>query len=202
MEKIKGNEGVGGRKHENETPRTYKNETESRTTNGLIVRRLDDNKDEVCWLSSSSCSDGSDDRCFDDWEAAADALTPQNDTHTSQINKSYVGNTRAWTLNDVYRPRSLPSLGYTQHQLMFKSSNSERCFSSACPICCEDFDVTDLSFLPCPCGFQLCLFCHQRILEVDSRCPGCRHQYDSVKAAAGPALADETTYSCTKNTRI
>ncbi|WOK93972.1 hypothetical protein Cni_G02673 [Canna indica] len=50
----------------------------------------------------------------------------------------------------------------------------------SCPICCEDLDLTDSSFLPCSCGFRLCLFCHKRILETDGRCPGCRKQYDCM----------------------
>ncbi|KAL8118275.1 uncharacterized protein LOC141661844 [Apium graveolens] len=50
---------------------------------------------------------------------------------------------------------------------------------SSCPICCEDLDRTDSSFFPCSCGFQLCLFCHKRILEEDGRCPGCRKHYDN-----------------------
>ncbi|KAL2939198.1 General negative regulator of transcription subunit 4 [Bienertia sinuspersici] len=120
----------------------------------------------------------------------------------SEINCQYQGASRAWCPDDVYRPRSLPRVSkqqYKQNQL-----NSERCFSrgsvafswqsvvlqqqqpkqqqpSACPICCEDFDVTDSSFEPCPCGFRVCLFCHKKILEVDGRCPGCRKHYDSVE---------------------
>ncbi|GAB2299869.1 hypothetical protein Dimus_033920 [Dionaea muscipula] len=56
--------------------------------------------------------------------------------------------------------------------------------SSSCPICCEDLDVTDRSFRPCPCGFQLCLFCHKRIREDDGRCPGCRKPYEALNVGA------------------
>ncbi len=24
-----------------------------------------------------------------------------------------------------------------------------------CPLCCEDLDVTDRNFFPCPCGYQV-----------------------------------------------
>lgn len=102
-------------------------------------------------------------------------------------------NSQAWSPDDVFRPECLPSLS---------KQTSEHCFSRgpttlawkrvvseqqprSCPICCEDLDLTDSNFLPCPCGFQLCLFCHKRILEVDARCPGCRKQYDSLSSDEG-----------------
>ncbi|GMH04284.1 hypothetical protein Nepgr_006123 [Nepenthes gracilis] len=112
------------------------------------------------------------------------------------------GNNQAWSPDDAFRPRILPNISRQDSLIV----NSERCFSheakawswrsltsypSTCPICCEDFDVTDSSFLPCPCGFRLCLFCHKRILEEDGRCPGCRKQYDSKNgntySITGPA---------------
>ncbi|PWA76746.1 Zinc finger, RING/FYVE/PHD-type [Artemisia annua] len=58
---------------------------------------------------------------------------------------------------------------------------------SACPICCEDLDMTDSSFLPCPCGYRLCLFCHKRILEDNGRCPGCRQKYEQPDQGTAPA---------------
>ncbi|XP_074284577.1 uncharacterized protein LOC141609427 [Silene latifolia] len=99
-------------------------------------------------------------------------------------------NSKAWRPDDVSRPQSLPNLS---KQRSFPAS-SERlsCHGSnpwvrkmpppvptSCPICCEDLDLTDSNFLPCPCGFHLCLFCHKRILEEDGRCPGCRKPYSS-----------------------
>ncbi|XWS44242.1 hypothetical protein CRYUN_Cryun15aG0027600 [Craigia yunnanensis] len=100
-------------------------------------------------------------------------------------------NCRAWRPDDASRPRSLPSLT-KQNNI---SSNSDRhnghgaikweqgstmSHPSSCPICYEDLDGTDSSFLPCSCGFRLCLFCHKRILEADGRCPGCRKYYDTI----------------------
>ncbi|URD75810.1 protein binding protein, putative [Musa troglodytarum] len=81
---------------------------------------------------------------------------------------------RAWRPDDAFRPRSLPNLskqrsfpasmerhyaaaGWAQHGILSTPSS--------CPICYEDLDPTDSSFLPCNCGFRLCLFCHKRILE-------------------------------------
>mmetsp|Transcript_21395 Transcript_21395/g.52420 ORF Transcript_21395/g.52420 Transcript_21395/m.52420 type:complete len:804 (-) Transcript_21395:242-2653(-) len=47
-----------------------------------------------------------------------------------------------------------------------------------CPICCEDLDLTDLSFKPCKCGYQVCLWCYKDINEkVNGRCPACRAPY-------------------------
>jgi hypothetical protein len=91
---------------------------------------------------------------------------------------------KAWRADDAFRPQTLPNLS-KQHSM----PNPDRRFGgggpwcrtsvpSNCPICCEDLDLTDTSFLPCNCGFRLCLFCHKRILEQDARCPGCRKQYE------------------------
>ncbi|KAK7839098.1 general negative regulator of transcription subunit 4 [Quercus suber] len=97
-------------------------------------------------------------------------------------------NCRAWRPDDACRPQSLPTLS-KQHSFPMKSCGRgaitwtwQRLSSqpSSCPICYEDLDVTDSSFLPCSCGFHLCLFCHKRILEADGRCPGCRKQYDQI----------------------
>lgn len=97
-------------------------------------------------------------------------------------------NHRAWRPDDAFRPQGLPNL---LKQNSFPM-NSDRHYGvttawgfknvgfapSPCPICCEDLDLTDSSFLPCPCGYRLCLFCHKRILEDNGRCPGCRKLYE------------------------
>ncbi|GAB2269893.1 hypothetical protein Dimus_004812 [Dionaea muscipula] len=101
-----------------------------------------------------------------------------------------VVNNRAWRPDDAFRPQSLPNLS---KQRSLPMSSEKHCPSrmipwgctsvvyvpTSCPICYEDLDFTDSSFLPCLCGFRLCLFCHKRILEEDGRCPGCRKPYDS-----------------------
>ena len=47
-----------------------------------------------------------------------------------------------------------------------------------CPLCCNELDATDLNFLPCPCGYQVCLYCYGRLeTEFESRCPACRTVY-------------------------
>ncbi|KAL6013400.1 hypothetical protein ACLOJK_003898 [Asimina triloba] len=111
---------------------------------------------------------------------------------------------RAWRPDDAFRPQSLPNLS-KQHSFPMNAmgghfgnrGTSWGCHGrisqpSSCPICCEDLDLTDSSFLPCSCGFHLCLFCHKRILEDDGRCPGCRKQYspmeEEINANVGPPL--------------
>ncbi|KAL2335595.1 hypothetical protein Fmac_016808 [Flemingia macrophylla] len=102
---------------------------------------------------------------------------------------------QAWKL-DALRPQCLSNLskqcssplnsnGHINHKtvpFMWQTIMSQ---PPQCPICYEDLDVTDSSFLPCLCGFHLCLFCHKRILEADGRCPGCRKLYDHVDGNVG-----------------
>ncbi len=51
--------------------------------------------------------------------------------------------------------------------------------SNECPLCTEEFDVTDKSFRPCKCGYQICVWCWHKIMEDSKRCPNCRRNYDS-----------------------
>ncbi|XXG52353.1 hypothetical protein AAC387_Pa03g0719 [Persea americana] len=110
---------------------------------------------------------------------------------------STINNCRAWRPDDALRPQSLPNLS---KQYTFPMNGERHCIRggsqiwgrhnmsaqpSQCPICCEELDFTDSSFLPCSCGFRLCLFCHNRILEADGRCPGCRKHYSPVDGQMG-----------------
>lgn len=103
---------------------------------------------------------------------------------------------RAWRPDDVARPPTLPRLA-KQHSYPNHSSNNsyqgwgnmhgnlwadELATPSSCPICTEELDVTDSSYIPCTCGFQLCLFCYHRISSDDGRCPGCRKAYNPDSA--------------------
>ncbi|KAL2897745.1 General negative regulator of transcription subunit 4 [Bienertia sinuspersici] len=131
----------------------------------------------------ASCKNGSVARRsieINDWEAVANALIAEN-------------NTRAWSPDDVYRPRSLPSVS-KQH-----STTTVAAAAFCCPLCCEDFDVTDSNFEPYPCGFRVCLFCHKKILEIDGRCPGCRKHLILWKQWG---FRVRTTHPCSKNTLV
>ncbi|XP_024022861.1 uncharacterized protein LOC21392276 [Morus notabilis] len=127
------------------------------------------------------------------------------------------GNSRAWRPDDAFRPQSLPNLS---KQLSLPNSDRQHygcggvpwaCNNimvppSSCPICYEDLDLTDTSFLPCLCGFRLCLFCHKRILDEDGRCPGCRKPYErnAVEREArvpGGSLTFRLARSCSMITR-
>ncbi|KAH6801263.1 hypothetical protein C2S52_001727 [Perilla frutescens var. hirtella] len=131
-------------------------------------------------------------------------------------NRMALVNCCAWRADDACRPQILPNLS-KQYSFPLKSERHFgrepvwRCenvgpIPSACPICFEDLDNTDSSFLPCACGFRLCLFCHKRILEHDQRCPGCRKQYE-VEPIEGEATLDggsltfRLTHSCSMVTR-
>ncbi|KAI3777579.1 hypothetical protein L1987_47379 [Smallanthus sonchifolius] len=156
--------------------------------------------------------DDDDDDCLDDWEAMADALAAddvqknRNDTNlecpvhetaqelesvlterTGQRAQHASNSFRAWRPDDASRPQNLPNL-LKQNSFPMQSGlpHGLRFAPSSCPICCEDLDTTDTSFLPCPCGYRLCLFCHKRILEDNGRCPGCRKQYDQTDHKTAP----------------
>ncbi|KAD4385640.1 hypothetical protein R6Q59_019865 [Mikania micrantha] len=160
-----------------------------------------------CYSGSMTEEDDGDDGCLDDWEAIADALAadeiksdhnsilePQMHDHSSQLDPTETikddrvnchasVNHQAWRPDDCFRPPGLPNL-LKQNSFPLNSERTALGFKNvgftptACPICCEDLDLTDSSFLPCPCGYRLCLFCYKRIFEDNGRCPGCRKQYE------------------------
>ncbi|KAH6756976.1 hypothetical protein C2S53_009210 [Perilla frutescens var. hirtella] len=126
-------------------------------------------------------------------------------------------NCQAWRPDDAFRPQSLPNLS-KQYSFQLNSERRPGLGGSAwgcknvgpvptsCPICYDDFDFTDSSFIPCLCGFKLCLFCHKRILEGDARCPGCRKKYDCdlfdrEATLDGGSLTFRLTRSCSMTTR-
>ncbi|CAH8337221.1 unnamed protein product [Eruca vesicaria subsp. sativa] len=157
-------------------------------------------------------ADADDDGCLDDWEAFADALAadeqkenppppPQSrEEHSSVIKQSDVvvrddvkptisrkqKSNQAWRADDKLRPQGLPNLGKQRSFPVMNLHFNSAAVPSSCPICYEDLDLTDSNFLPCPCGFRLCLFCHKTICDGDGRCPGCRKPYerDTVKVEA------------------
>ncbi|KAF2837398.1 hypothetical protein M501DRAFT_1006501 [Patellaria atrata CBS 101060] len=48
-----------------------------------------------------------------------------------------------------------------------------------CPLCVEEFDLSDKNFRPCPCGYQICQFCYNNIkTTMNGLCPACRRKYD------------------------
>jgi len=54
----------------------------------------------------------------------------------------------------------------------------------SCPLCMEQLDPDDQAFFPCPCKYQVCLFCVHRIQEnCNGQCPACRRCYDESSYA-------------------
>ncbi|KAM7254705.1 hypothetical protein ACFE04_019946 [Oxalis oulophora] len=59
-----------------------------------------------------------------------------------------------------------------------------------CPICTEEMDLTDQQLNPCQCGYQICVWCWNHIMEMaekvntEGRCPACRTAYDKEKIVA------------------
>lgn len=62
-----------------------------------------------------------------------------------------------------------------------------------CPLCMEEFDISDRTFKPCPCGYQICRFCYNRIVhsEVSNGCPACRRKYTEEQVEFKPLSAEE-----------
>eukprot|EP01053_Blabericola_migrator_P004349 Blabericola_migrator_1__4348@NODE_233_length_11060_cov_144_333303_g198_i0_p1_GENE_NODE_233_length_11060_cov_144_333303_g198_i0NODE_233_length_11060_cov_144_333303_g198_i0_p1_ORF_typecomplete_len931_score196_44zfRING_4/PF14570_6/4_7e16zfC3HC4_3/PF13920_6/8_8e07zfRING_2/PF13639_6/0_0011zfC3HC4_2/PF13923_6/0_0029zfUDP/PF14569_6/0_011zfRING_5/PF14634_6/0_0077Rtf2/PF04641_12/0_02zfC3HC4/PF00097_25/0_04ProkRING_4/PF14447_6/0_014ProkRING_4/PF14447_6/4_1e03RRM_1/PF00076_22/0_18zfANAPC11/PF12861_7/0_28Ba len=59
-----------------------------------------------------------------------------------------------------------------------------------CPICFEVMNDTDLALLPCPCDYQVCLWCLQRIRQQENnRCPQCRREYEDANYRRVPISA-------------
>jgi len=50
-----------------------------------------------------------------------------------------------------------------------------------CPLCLDPMDETDISIFPCPCGYQVCLYCLDKLKSESNRCPACRSEYDEDK---------------------
>ncbi|KAL9611387.1 MAG: hypothetical protein Q9167_003962 [Letrouitia subvulpina] len=49
----------------------------------------------------------------------------------------------------------------------------------SCPLCVEEFDLSDKNFKPCPCGYQVCQFCYNNIKNnMNGLCPACRRPYE------------------------
>ncbi|KAL2835739.1 putative CCR4-NOT core complex subunit Not4 [Aspergillus pseudoustus] len=62
-----------------------------------------------------------------------------------------------------------------------------------CPLCIEEFDLSDKNFRPCPCGYQICQFCYNNIKthSEEGRCPNCRRIYDDSTIQYKVPDADE-----------
>ncbi|OCK79992.1 hypothetical protein K432DRAFT_298662 [Lepidopterella palustris CBS 459.81] len=61
-----------------------------------------------------------------------------------------------------------------------------------CPLCVEEFDLSDKNFRPCPCGYQICQFCYNNIkTTMNGLCPACRRPYDEKSIEFKNITAEE-----------
>ncbi|PNS14963.1 hypothetical protein CAC42_2192 [Sphaceloma murrayae] len=65
-----------------------------------------------------------------------------------------------------------------------------------CPLCVEEFDLSDRGFRPCPCGYQICQFCYHNVRNnMNGLCPACRRPYDeSVIEFRKPSAEEEAAW--------
>ncbi|KAH6803991.1 RNA binding family protein [Perilla frutescens var. frutescens] len=67
-----------------------------------------------------------------------------------------------------------------------------------CPLCAEEMDWTDQQFMPCKCGYQVCVWCWHHIIdmaekdEAEGRCPACRTIYEKEKIVAMQTNCERT----------
>ncbi|KAF2860606.1 hypothetical protein K470DRAFT_294903 [Piedraia hortae CBS 480.64] len=62
-----------------------------------------------------------------------------------------------------------------------------------CPLCVEEFDLSDKGFRPCPCGYQICQFCYHNVKEnLNGLCPACRRPYNDSQIVYKAITAEET----------
>ncbi|KAI3830106.1 hypothetical protein L1987_04239 [Smallanthus sonchifolius] len=59
-----------------------------------------------------------------------------------------------------------------------------------CPLCAEEMDLTDQQLKPCKCGYDICVWCWNHIMDMsekdntEGRCPACRTPYNKEKVVA------------------
>ncbi|KIM28829.1 hypothetical protein M408DRAFT_329269 [Serendipita vermifera MAFF 305830] len=65
--------------------------------------------------------------------------------------------------------------------------------NSTCPLCIKELDLEEQSFKPCPCGYQICLFCWHHIRDnMNARCPACRREYTEEAVVWKPVAAEDS----------
>ena len=71
-------------------------------------------------------------------------------------------------------------------------TNDDSGASETCPLCVEEMDLSDKNFLPCPCGYRVCMWCWHHIREnLNGLCPACRTPYAEDPHAFSAVNADE-----------
>ncbi|KAL1216705.1 hypothetical protein V5N11_025208 [Cardamine amara subsp. amara] len=110
-----------------------------------------------------------------------------NDNDESTVKREEDPNPSTIEKSNKGKPETLLAMTSTHNKSRKKKkSKKQECDEkSDCPICSEPMDETDLKFKPCTCGFQLCLFCYNKISKEDARCPACRKKYEKTSDNSG-----------------
>lgn len=60
------------------------------------------------------------------------------------------------------------------------SNNPEASSVKECPLCCNPLKDQELDWYPCPCGYQVCAFCFERLKQTPSlnKCASCQRPFD------------------------
>ncbi|KAH9735505.1 RNA binding (RRM/RBD/RNP motifs) family protein [Citrus sinensis] len=76
-----------------------------------------------------------------------------------------------------------------------------------CPLCAEEMDLTDQQLKPCNCGYEICVWCWNHIMEMaekdgtEGRCPACRTAYDKEKIVGMAANCERAVARMTSERR-
>lgn len=76
-----------------------------------------------------------------------------------------------------------------------------------CPLCTEEMDLTDQQLKPCNCGYEICVWCWNHIMEMaekdgtEGRCPACRNAYDKEKIVGMAANCERAVARMTSERR-
>jgi CCR4-NOT transcription complex subunit 4 len=74
----------------------------------------------------------------------------------------------------------------------YESSEEESKEETTCPLCVEEMDLSDKNFLPCPCGYRVCMWCWHHIREnLNGLCPACRTPYNADPHAFSAVNTEE-----------
>jgi CCR4-NOT transcription complex subunit 4 len=88
--------------------------------------------------------------------------------------------------------------GFLQSRAKMSSATDEL---PECPLCMEVFELDDINFFPCTCGYQICRFCWHRLrTDENGLCPACRKSYPEDPAQFKP-LTDEEVHKIKKERR-
>ncbi|XP_042001087.1 putative general negative regulator of transcription C16C9.04c isoform X2 [Salvia splendens] len=67
-----------------------------------------------------------------------------------------------------------------------------------CQVCDEEIDRVDQQFVPCKCGYQICVWCWHHIVEMaekdtsKGKCPACRQPYEQERIARMQAIGERS----------